>query len=367
MAAFAAMARSPDPAAKYKDELIATAKQVAAKGKGILASDESPGTCKKRFDSINLECTDENQRRYRELLYSTPGLEESISGVIMHESTFKQSTSSGQGFVDYLRRKGILVGIKVDTGLKDLPGSTTGEQWTSGLDDLAQRAAKFYEGGARFAKWRNVLKISKDGNPTDAAIIDCTTTLAKYAVICQANGLVPIVEPEVMLDGDHDLGTAQRIHEKVWKMQYDMCSKYGMLLEGSLFKPSMIVPGADLPKAKAAEVAKVTIETLRRTVPPAMPGITFLSGGQSEAEATDHLNEMNKCGSCPWNVSFSFGRALQASVLKAWQGKDENKKAAQDMLKALSDVNGLAAKGAYNSSKGHPSTSGSLYVKDYVY
>jgi len=367
MAAFAGMARTPAPAAKYRDELIATAKQVATPGKGILASDESPGTCKKRFDSINKECTEETRRQYRELLYSTPGLEESISGVIMHEETFKQSTSSGQSFVEYLRSKGIAVGIKVDTGLKDFPGSTTGEQWTSGLDDLAARAAKFYEAGARFAKWRNVLKISKDGNPTDAAILDCTMTLAKYAVICQANGLVPIVEPEIMLDGDHDLETAQRIHEKVWRRQYDMCATYGMLLEGSLFKPSMIVPGADLPKAKAAEVAKVTIDTLRKTVPAAMTGITFLSGGQSEQEASEHLNEMNKCGTCPWNVSFSFGRALQASVLKAWQGKEENVKAAQDMLKALSDVNGLAAKGAYNATKGHPSASGSLYVKDYVY
>lgn len=366
------MAHSACPAAglKFKDELIANAKKVASSGKGILASDESPGTCKKRFDEISLECNDENQRRYRELLYTTPGIEEAISGVIMYEATMNQSTGDGKRFVDLLQEKGIVVGIKVDKGLKSLPGSTTGEQWTAGLDDLADRAGKFYQAGARFAKWRNVLKISKDGNPTDASILDCTTTLAKYAVICQEAGLVPIVEPEIMLDGDHDMETARRIHKKVWAMQWDMCTKYGLLLEGSLFKPSMVVPGADFDggkKAPADEVAAVTIDTLLQTVPAAMPGITFLSGGQSEEEASVHLNAMNKYKPCPWNVSFSYGRALQASVLKTWKGLDENREAAQTMLKAIADVNGLAAAGKYDKSKGHPSTTGDLYVKNYTY
>eukprot|EP00811_Abedinium_folium_P037167 NODE_9807_length_1398_cov_2.524784.p1 GENE.NODE_9807_length_1398_cov_2.524784~~NODE_9807_length_1398_cov_2.524784.p1 ORF type:complete len:286 (-),score=104.47 NODE_9807_length_1398_cov_2.524784:330-1187(-) len=285
----------------------------------------------------------------------------------MFDATFYQKCSDGKPFVQLLNERGILVGIKVDKGLKTLPGSLTGEQWTTGLDDLAERCRNYYEGGGRFAKWRNVLKISKDGNPTQSAILDCTMTLAKYATICQTEGLVPIVEPEVMLDGDHDLATAQRVHQRVWAMQYQMCQAYGMLLEGSLFKPSMVVPGADLPKERPEVVAAATIDTLLRTVPAAMPGITFLSGGQSEEEATIHLNAMNSYKKTPWNVSFSFGRALQASVLKTWMGKEENKAAAQQVLGAITKANGDASMGRYDASKGHPSSTGSLYVKDYVY
>lgn len=355
------------PYAKFQDELVKNAKAIASRGKGILASDESPGTCKKRFDDIALECNDENQRRYRELLYTTPGLEDHISGVIMYDATFWQKHTDGTPFVELLQKKGIVVGVKVDKGLAELPGTNTGEQWTKGLDDLQARCRKYYENGARFAKWRNVLKISKNGNPSEAAIFDCTMTLAKYATICQSEGLVPIVEPEVMLDGDHDIETAYRVHRRVWQSQYAACQLYGMLLEGSLFKPSMVVPGADIAKETPERVAQFTIDALLQTVPAAMPGITFLSGGQSEEEATIHLNEMNKQKACPWNVSFSFGRALQASVLKTWKGEDENKEAAQQVLKAIAMVNGLACMGQYEKEKGHPSTSGSLYVKGYTY
>jgi len=357
----------PVPGGRFREELVKNARYIASRGKGILASDESPGTCKKRFDDISLECTDENQRKYRELLYATPGIEDHISGVIMYDATFWQKTSDGTRFVDLLQKKGILVGVKVDKGLVGLPGSQTGEQWTKGLDDLQVRCKTYYENGARFAKWRNVLKISKDGNPSDVAILECTACLAKYASICQSEGLVPIVEPEVMLDGDHSIEVAYRVHQKVWEAQYAACQMYGMLLEGSLFKPSMVVPGADLPKESPQKVAQYTIDALLSTVPRAMPGITFLSGGQSEEEATIHLNEMNRYKPTPWNISFSFGRALQATVLKTWGGKDENKVAAQQVLKAISMVNGMAAMGEYDGQKGHPSTSGSLYVKGYTY
>jgi len=356
----------PEPAAKFKDELIATAKAITAPGKGILASDESTGTCGKRLATINVEPTVENQRWYRELLYTTEGLGEHISGAIMFEETLYQKTEDGKQFVDVLKEQGVIPGIKVDKGLKPLPGSLTGEQWTMGLDGLADRCKKYYEQGARFAKWRNVLTIS-DTNPTDAAILDCVNTLAKYAAICQTEGLVPIVEPEIMLDGDHSFETARRVHSKVWEAQYHALAQYGVMLEGSLFKPSMIVPGADIAKESPEKVAQVTVDTLLKTVPAMMPGVTFLSGGQSEEEATTHIQAMNTYRSVPWALTFSFGRALQASVLKAWGGKTENKKAAQDMLRALAQVNGMAAMGKYNKEGGHPSTTGTLYVKDYKY
>jgi fructose-bisphosphate aldolase class I len=356
----------PSPGLKFKDELIATAKAISATGKGILASDESPGTCGKRLAAINLEATDENQRKYRELLYTTESLGEHISGAIMYEATLYQSTADGKKFVDVLKEQKIIPGIKVDKGLKPLPGSTTGEQWTAGMDDLAPRCAKYYEAGARFAQWRNVLTIS-DTNPTDAAIYDCVMTLAKYAAICQSEGLCPIVEPEIMLDGNHSLETARKVHEKVWGAQYSALRQYGVLLEGSLFKPSMIVPGADVAKESPETVAAVTVDALLATVPANMPGITFLSGGQSEEEATVHIQAMNAYKPKPWALTFSFGRALQASVLKTWNGKDENFKAAQDMLRAICQANGMASMGKYNKTAGHPSTTGSLYVKDYKY
>lgn len=356
----------PTPGAAFKDELIATAQRIATRGKGILASDESPGTCEKRLSAIGLECTDENQRKYRELLYTTEGLGEHISGAIMYEATLYQKTADGKLFVDVLNEQGVIPGIKVDKGLKPLPGSNTDEKWTRGLDDLAERCQKYYEAGARFAKWRNILTIS-ESNPSELAIFDCCQTLAKYAAICQTAGLVPIVEPEIMLDGDHTIEKAQALHEKVWSLQYSLLQQYGVLLEGSLLKPSMIVPGADRPKEAPERVAQVTADTLLRTVPAAVPGIVFLSGGQSEEEATLHIQAMNVYKPVPWSLSFSFGRALQASVLKTWNGKDENIKAGQDMLRAIAQANGQAQLGKYDAARGHPSTTGTLYVANYTY
>jgi fructose-bisphosphate aldolase class I len=235
---------------------------------------------------------------------------------------------------------------------------------------LKERCAKYYEQGARFAKWRNVLYIT-DNTPTDAAIMDCVTTLAQYAATCQSEGLVPIVEPEVSLDGNHDIETTKEVTRKVWKMQYEVLQQYGVMMEGMLFKPAMIVPGADAPKESAEKVAKYTLDVMKETVPPTMAGITFLSGGQSEEEATQHIQAMAEyMPDAPWNVSFSFARALQSSVLKTWGGKPENKPKAQEMLRAICQVNGLAQMGAYKgelAARGHPSTTGSLYEKGYQY
>jgi fructose-bisphosphate aldolase class I len=362
--------KSPKPWLKHKDELIKTASYIASPGKGILASDESTGTCQSRLKDIGMEGTVEEQRVYRQMLYTTPGLSEHVAGAIMFEKTLYESSDDGVPFVKVLNDQGIIPGIKVDTGLKKIDGSPA-ETWTSGLDTLKERCAKYYEQGARFAKWRNVVYIT-DSTPTDAAILDCVTTLAQYAATCQAEGLVPIVEPEVSLDGDHDIETCKEVTRKVWKMQYEVLQQYGVMMEGMLFKPAMIVPGADAPKKEPAEkVAKYTLDVMKETVPPTMAGITFLSGGQSEEEATQHIQAMAEyMKDAPWNVSFSFARALQSSVLKTYGGKKENMPKAQELLRAICQVNGLAQMGKYTgevAARGHPSTTGSLYEKGYQY
>jgi len=353
------------PYAAFRDELVATAQKLAAPGKGLLASDEPPFTLVKRLAEINVDCTDENTRRYREMMYTTPNLGDHVSGVIMFEKMLFEKTSDGRSFVEVLQKSGVVPGVKVDKGLIPLVGSSGKEQATQGLDGLQERCKEYYAQGARFAKWRQVLCIS--GGPSHAAYSDCVTTLAKYAAICQSEGLVPIVEPEVMLDGDHDLEKCQQVSEKVWTMQYQALRDWGILLEGTLLKPSMIVPGADRPKASVDEVAKATVDTLLRTVPESVPGIMFLSGGQSEEEATVHLQAMNAYKKLPWSLTFSFGRALQATPRKIWNGKDENVAQAQEVLHAFTKVNGMAALGQYDATKGHPSTTGSLYVKGYTY
>jgi fructose-bisphosphate aldolase class I len=362
--------KSPKPYLKYKDELIKTASYIASPGKGILASDESTGTGQKRLADIGLEGTVEEQRGYRQILYTTPGLSEHIAGAIMFEKTLYESTDDGVPFVKLLQDQGILAGIKVDKGLRNVDGAEGGETWTAGMDDLKDRCAKYYQQGARFAKWRNVVYIT-DKTPSDAAILDCVTTLAMYAAICQSEGLVPIVEPEVSLDGNHDIETCKEVTRRVWKMQYEVLQQYGVLMEGSLFKPAMIVPGAEAAKEPAEKVAKYTLDVMKECVPPTMAGITFLSGGQSEEEATQHIQAMAEyMPDAPWNVSFSFARALQSSVLKTWAGKPENIPKAQEMLKAVCQVNGLAQMGQYKgemAARGHPSTTGSLYEKGYQY
>jgi fructose-bisphosphate aldolase class I len=363
--------KSPKPYLKYKDELVKTAAAIASPGKGILASDESTGTGQKRLADIGMEGTVEEQRFYRQMLYTTEGLNEHISGAIMFEKTLYESTDDGVPFVKVLADQGIIAGIKVDQGLKNTDGAEGGETWTAGLDSLKERCAKYYQQGARFAKWRNVVYITEN-TPSDGAILDCVTTLAKYAAICQSEGLVPIVEPEVSLDGNHSIETCKEVTRRVWKMQYEVLQQYGVLMEGSLFKPAMIVPGADHGSKEPAEkVAKYTLDVMKERIPPTMAGITFLSGGQSEEEATQHIQAMAEyMPDAPWNVSFSFARALQSSVLKTWGGKKENIPKAQEMLKAVCQVNGLAQMGQYKgeiAARGHPSTTGSLYEKGYQY
>jgi len=358
--------RFPAPARHFEQELKETAKAIAAPGKGILASDESTPTIGKRFADIGVENTEETRQAYREMLFTAPGLNEHISGAILYEETLYQSTADGKPFVELLKEQGIVPGIKVDSGLRCIPGSDN-EQYCTGLDKLPERCREYYKQGARFAKWRAVLSISKDGKPSQVAIEHAAFGLAAYASIAQSEGLAPFVEPEILMDGDHDIVLSQRVHEDVWAEVYRQLEVHGVLLEGTLLKPSMINPGVNGPPATPAEIAQVTVESMRRRVPSAVPGIMFLSGGQSEEEATVQLNMMNQIEGRPWSVSFSYGRALQASVLKVWQGKKENWEGAQKMLLALAKANGQANLGKYDVSKDHPSSTGSLYVENYSY
>lgn len=345
----------------FAAELKETAQYIASRGSGILASDESNSTTGKRLATIGLENTEDNRRRWRELLY-TADIGDHIAGAIMFEETLYQSAADGTPFVDILRSKGIIPGIKVDTGLTALP-RTAGETATSGLDGLPDRCKRYYEQGARFAKWRAVMRIGKnDGAPSDAAILENAHALARYAQISQANGLVPIVEPEVLLDGDHDIDETAYYTERVLSFTFRALNEYDVNLEGSLLKPNMVNPGTDSPNQCDAEtVARYTLQTMMRGVSPAMPGIHFLSGGMSDEEATMNLNLLNTIpGSekAPWSLNFSYGRALQMAVLKMWGGDDANKQKAQDLLAKLAKANGEAQLGKYVGP--HPSPGGKV-------
>jgi fructose-bisphosphate aldolase class I len=351
---------------RYKDELIANAQAISRPGRGILAADESTGTIGNRFKGINVENIEENRRAYRELLFKSQGIEQYISGVILFEETLYQKTTDGELFVDFLKRKGIITGIKVDKGTIVIGGSNN-ETATQGLDDLGKRCAKYYNDGARFAKWRAVLRIGKM-EPSELAIQENAHGLARYAAICQENGLVPIVEPEVLVDGTHTIDECAQKSEKVYAAVIKALNDHGVLLEGALLKPNMITHGSECStKVSAQEIAWKTVRTLLRTIPGAIPGIMFLSGGQSEDEATINLNEMNKLNNVrkPWNLSFSYGRALQHSCLKAWLGKLENVEAAQKVFLEKARTNSLATLGQF---EGTGSTSSeSLHVSNYVY
>lgn len=343
----------------FADELKATAQYIASRGSGILASDESNSTTGKRLATIGLENTEDNRRRWRELLY-TSDIKGYISGAIMFEETLYQNAADGTPFVKILKDKGIVPGIKVDTGLTALP-RTKGETATTGLDGLPERCKKYYEQGARFAKWRAVMRIGKaDGAPSDAAILENAHALARYAQISQMNGLVPIVEPEVLLDGDHDIDETAYYTERVLSFTFRALNEYNVNLEGSLLKPNMINPGTDSPNQVDAEtVARYTLRTMMRGVSPAMPGIHFLSGGMSDSEATENLNLLNTIpGSekAPWSLNFSYGRALQMAVLKTWGGDDANKEKAQQLLSKLAKANSEAQLGKYEGP--HPSPGG---------
>lgn len=331
-------------------ELVKTAQAMVAEGKGILAIDESTGTCQKRFDSIGVDCTEETRRDYRGMLLSTPGLGDSISGAILFDETLRQSTATGTEFVKVMQEAGIIPGIKVDTGAHPLAGHES-EKVTEGLDGLRQRLAEYAGLGARFAKWRAVITIGEN-MPTSACIEANCHALARYAALCQEAGIVPIVEPEVLMDGAHTLDECYEVTEATLRTLYNQMYEQNVLLEGSILKASMVVSGSDCSqRADVEEVARSTVECLLNTVPAAVAGVVFLSGGQGNEEATAHLDAMNRLGDFPWPLSFSYGRALQAPALALWGEDIENNiAAAQQVLAHRARMNGLAATGQYESA-----------------
>ncbi|CAF2439781.1 unnamed protein product [Rotaria sp. Silwood2] len=348
--------------ADREKELVETANHLMTKGKGLLAADESTGSMAKRLQSIGLENHEENRRLYRETLFTgSKDLANHISGVIFFHETFYQNDDNGKPFRQTLQEKDIIPGIKVDKGLVPLAG-TNGENTTQGLDGLSERCAQYYKDGARFAKWRCALKIG-DGLPSELGMRETANVLARYASICQQNGLVPIVEPEILPEGDHDLDTCQRVTEKVLAATYKALSEHHIFLEGTLLKPNMVTAGFDCKKKYTPkDVARATVTALQRTVPVAVPGICFLSGGQSEEEASLNLNAINQYkGKKPWALTFSYGRALQASVLSTWAGKKENVSSAQDQLLKRAQANGAAAKGEYKGGAGGAAGDQSLF------
>jgi len=353
---------------KYRDELIATANAIATPGKGILAADESTGTIGKRFEKIKLENIENNRRAYRELLFTSPGWGNYCSGVILYEETLNQKASDGTPFVEMIKKNGVIPGIKVDKGLVNIFG--TNEDTTIGLDGLEKRVQEYYAKGARFAKWRAALKIGQ-GMPSDLSIQQNAQGLARYAIICQENGLVPIVEPEVLMDGEHTMEQCAVASEKVFSEVIRALHQHHVLLEGSLLKPNMITPGhshASYKTTKPEEVAKETVRVLQHTVPVAIPGIMFLSGGQSEEEASLNLSAINALPTKkPWSLSFSYGRALQNSCINAWKGETQNVQTAQTAFLARAKANSEAGLGKYHPGSGGDAAKKELFEKDYKY
>jgi fructose-bisphosphate aldolase class I len=333
--------------------MIRTARELVAPGKGILAADESTPTMTKRLAVIGVESTEETRRSYRELLFGTLGLAEHISGVILFDETVRQRADDGTPLPELLRRQGIVAGIKVDRGTTPLAGFPD-EVVTEGLDGLRARMAEYASMGLRFAKWRAVLRIG-DGRPTPSGIEANTHALARYAAITQEAGLVPIVEPEVLMDGPHPIERCAEVTEAALRSLYDQLTRYRVVLEASLLKPNMVLAGTDCPVRSApGEVAESTIAVLRRTVPAAVPGIVFLSGGQSDEEATANLDALNRRAPQPWELSFSFGRALQAPVLRAWAGERTRVEAARAALLHRAAMNGAARRGDYRAELEQP-------------
>jgi fructose-bisphosphate aldolase, class I len=331
-----------------RQELNAIARSMVAKGKGILAADESTSTIKKRFDSIQLESTEEARRTYREMLFTAPGAADHISGVILYDETLRQKASDGTPFPVYLAKHGMVPGIKVDAGAKALagfPGETT-----EGLDGLRERLAEYGKLGAKFAKWRAVIDIGA-GIPTQYAIDANAEGLARYAALCQEATIVPIVEPEVLMDGAHTIERCEEVTDAVLQSVFAHLAAAKIFLEGIVLKPNMVIAGKKSPTAASREqVAEATVRCLKRHVPSAVPGIAFLSGGQGSAEATLHLSLMNTLGPLPWELSFSYGRALQETALKAWGGKASAFAAGQKAFAHRAKLNGLARSGAYKAA-----------------
>jgi fructose-bisphosphate aldolase class I len=331
------------------NELQSTIADLVVKGKGILAADESAPTIAKRFKAVNLESTEENRRAYRSMLLETPNLGDYISGVILFEESLTHTTANGTSLPQLAAQQGIVAGIKVDKGFLPLAGAA-GDNITQGLDGLAERLAIYKQQGARFAKWREVYAISAT-NPTLLGIEANAETLARYAAICQSVDMVPIVEPEVLLDGAHSIDRCYEVIEAVQHAVFHALYRHGVIFECMLLKPSMVIQGKDHPiKATPQEIAEKTLKELRRTVPAAVPSINFLSGGQSPAEATANLNAINSmAGNTPWLLSFSYARALQEPVLQSWAGQSENVTAAQTALYKRAKLNGAAQSGQYSS------------------
>ena len=330
-------------------ELNKVAHAMAAPGKGILAADESSGTIKKRFDAIKVESTEESRRDYREMLFrATEAMSKYVSGVILYDETIWQNAKDGTPFPQHLQQLGIVPGIKVDTGAKPLAGYPH-ETITEGLDGLRERLAEYYKLGARFAKWRAVIDIGT-GIPSRTAINVNAHALARYAALCQANQIVPIVEPEVLMDGDHDIDRCYEVTQRVLNKTFQELRMQRVELEGMVLKPNMAISGKKCPKqASVEQVAEKTVRLLKACVPAAVPGIAFLSGGQSDEEATAHLNAMNRLGPLPWPLTFSYGRALQAAPQKAWSGKSENVAAGQRAFSHRARMNGLASTGEWTT------------------
>jgi fructose-bisphosphate aldolase class I len=328
-------------------ELHETAEAIVADHRGILAADESTGTIKRRFDGIGVESTEENRRFYRQLLFTAPAMEDSIGGVILYDETIRQSADDGTPFAELLAAKGVVPGIKVDTGAHDLAGFP-GEKVTEGLDGLRARLEEYRGLGARFAKWRAVITIG-DGIPTDACIRANAHALARYASLCQEAGLVPIVEPEVLMDGDNTVETCEAVTGRTLEATYAALYEHDVDLPGTLLKPNMVIAGKGCAtQASTEQIATLTVYTLKGHVPALVPGIVFLSGGQSEIEATENLNAINRLGG-PWPLSFSYGRALQQSALKAWSGESGNAQSAQEAFAHRAHMNALAVAGEWSA------------------
>jgi fructose-bisphosphate aldolase class I len=326
--------------------LSETARAMVAPGKGLLAADESAPTCKKRFDSVKVECNEENRRAYRELLFTTPGISEFVSGVILFDETLRQKTKDGVNFGEYLKKNGIIPGIKVDAGAHDM-ALHPGEKASEGLDKLAERMKEYFSLGARFAKWRAVITIGEK-IPTQACLDANAHALARYSAICQEANIVPIVEPEVLLDGNHTAEKSERVHERTLETLFHELFRQDVPPEYLILKASMVVSGKENPQqAGVQEVAERTLRVLKRTVPAALPGVVFLSGGQTDENATAHLDAMNRMGA-PWPLTFSYSRALQAVALNAWRGQAGNVGAAQKAFHHRAKMNSLAAKGQWN-------------------
>jgi len=333
------------------EQLVETAQAMVAPGKGILAIDESTGTIKKRFDGVGVESTEANRLDYRSMMLTTPGLGQFISGAILYDETIRQKMPDGTPLVKVMEQAGILPGIKVDAGAKDMAGFE-GEKITEGLDGLRERLAEYAKLGAKFCKWRAVITIG-DEIPSRACIDANAHALARYAALCQEVGLVPIVEPEVLMDGEHDLDTSFDVTEATLKSLFQQLYEQNVMLEGCILKASMVISGSDADdRASVEEVAEATVDCLLNAVPAATAGIVFLSGGQGDVEATQHLDAMNKIGDMPWPLSFSYGRALQAECLKTWAADPKaNRETAQEILLHRARMNGAAALGEWDEDE----------------